>query len=461
MASKVAKLPLSVGAESHPGLVRSENQDRMGRFLSPFGELFVVADGMGGHQGGAQAAAMTTDGFEKYLRQLPPDCAPEDALQLAARKINAEIYRGANSGDPATAKMGSTVVLALLNGSRVLIGHAGDSRAYLFRQGRLTRLTRDHSAVQKMIDYNMLTEAEARDHPDASIINRAFGQQPELELEISAPLPIAPGDGLLLCSDGLCGYLDDAVIESAVNRHDDAGGVANALIALALDAGGEDNVTVQFLQFGARSRPVAKRTLEEQIPVETALVVAASAESQRRDATSPVLGLESELAAHLKYPLIAVAVITLLAVGYLLGTHLSWLWGSPAPTPTPTPNSMLPTPLPNRPPNPNEPGQQPAPAGPPSNSGGGTVQPQLGPGATQSSSASLQRLIPQMPSPSRVQEELEKQAAARLSNSKTGGTTQHLQTGLPNTPTAASKRSKTKSPKSKATSKDNRNAEKK
>ncbi|MEP7340902.1 MAG: protein phosphatase 2C domain-containing protein, partial [Acidobacteriota bacterium] len=230
MASKSATAQLRVGAKSHTGLVRTENQDRMGRFPSPYGELFIVADGMGGHQGGALAAAMTTDGFEKYLRLLSPNLSPHDALQQAAQQINAEIYRVANSGDPSTAKMGSTVVLALVNGSQALIGHAGDSRAYLVRQGRLTRLTKDHSAVQKMIDHNMLTEAEARDHPDASIINRAFGQTPELELEISAPLAIARGDGLLLCSDGLCGYVDDSVIESAVGRYEDAQKIADALI---------------------------------------------------------------------------------------------------------------------------------------------------------------------------------------------------------------------------------------
>jgi protein phosphatase len=243
---------LRVGARTHQGKVRSENQDRMGRFLSPIGELYIVADGMGGHEGGATAAAMAIDGFDAHLKQVPAGTPPGDALQQAAARTNAEIYRAANSGDPRTAKMGATVVLGLLRDGELLIGHAGDSRAYLFRDGRLLRLTRDHSVVQKMIDHHMLTEEEARDHPDSSVITRALGQKPDFELELSEPLALRPGDGLLLCSDGLCGYVDDAAIEEIVSRHDEAQEVTDALIEAALAAGGEDNVTVQFLQYGPR-----------------------------------------------------------------------------------------------------------------------------------------------------------------------------------------------------------------
>lgn len=240
---------LRVGAKSHVGNVRSENQDLMSRFTSPFGEVFIVADGMGGHQGGETAAQMTVEGFDRELRNAPPQSSVADALMSAAQRTNERIYELANSDDPTIAKMGSTVVLAVINGNQMWVGHAGDSRAYLYREGKLARLTKDHSMVQKMIDHEMLTEEQARDHPDASVINRAFGQQPELELEVSGPMEVLPGDGVLLCTDGLSGYVVDEKIAIEIARYPDAQEITAALIDLALDAGGEDNVTVQYLLF--------------------------------------------------------------------------------------------------------------------------------------------------------------------------------------------------------------------
>lgn len=253
---------LRVGAKSHTGNVRTENQDRMGRFPSPFGELCIVVDGMGGHKGGATAAAMTVDRLEAHLRSISQSVGPQQALEIAARMTNAEIYQKANDGDPETANMGATLVLVLVVGSRLIVAHAGDSRAYLFRDGRLTRLTRDHSVVQRMIDHNILTEEQARDHPDSSVITRAFGQRPDIELEVSAPFDLKEGDGILLCTDGLCGYADDPTIERAISEQTDAQQITDALIELALRVGGEDNVTVQFLQFGERRKRRAVITQE-------------------------------------------------------------------------------------------------------------------------------------------------------------------------------------------------------
>jgi serine/threonine protein phosphatase PrpC len=299
------QLQLRVGARSHAGKVRAENQDRMSRFQSPIGEVFIVADGMGGHQGGATAAAMTNDGFASYLSSLPPGVVPEAALQEAAKATNAEIYRRANSGDPATARMGATAVLAVVNGSRLLIAHAGDSRAYLFRNSKLIRLTRDHSAVQQMIDHNMLTEEEARDHPDASIINRAFGQKPDIDLEISQAPAIQSGDGVLLCTDGLCGYIDDAEIARAINSCEEPQDATDALINLALDAGGEDNVTVQFLQFGQRSRVRIGAPLEDGQPRRTPVIITT--------AEKPLAWWEQR---YVKYTIGAIVI-------FLLGVFLS------------------------------------------------------------------------------------------------------------------------------------------
>jgi len=287
----------------------------MSRFTTPLGEVFIVADGMGGHRGGATAAMMTIEGFERYLREPRAPAPAPSVLQDAARLTNAEIHRLAHSGDPAIAGMGSTLALALVSGRSLIIGHAGDSRAYLFRQGRLKRLTRDHSRVQKMIDHRILTEEEAREHPEANVINRAFGQKPEIEIEISEPVELWPGDGVLLCSDGLCGYVDDAAIEQTIRRHSQAQSVTDALIDLALGAGGEDNVTVQFLQFGGRHDKRAE-TPARSSPKEERDHLRGRDQRERRSRLWPALFL---LGAFL------LGMLTMYAIGWRLG------WTAPAP----------------------------------------------------------------------------------------------------------------------------------
>lgn len=242
--------PIRIGAGAHKGKVREENQDRISRFLSSFGEVFVVADGVGGYQGGAIAAEMVINGLEAHLRELPADTPPDQALKEAARRTSADVHRRAHSGDPATANMGATGVLALLAERQARVGHAGDCRAYLLRAGELARLTRDHSRIQQMLEHNLLSEEEAREHPDASIVTRAFGKEADLDLEVSAPFELFDGDLLLLSSDGLCGYVDDAAIGAALRAGGDAQEIADRLIGLALDAGGEDNVSVQVIVLG-------------------------------------------------------------------------------------------------------------------------------------------------------------------------------------------------------------------
>jgi serine/threonine protein phosphatase PrpC len=239
-----------VGAESHTGRVRHENQDRLGRFRFALGDIFIVADGMGGHRGGATAATMVIEGMERHLKNVPPGARPDVALRTAALATNEEICSRSDSGDPTVAHMGSTIVFALINGRQMIIGHAGDSRAYLFRRGQLQQLTHDHTVVQKLVDRGILTPEEARNHPEASVLSRALGQHGDFELEVSDPVSLEPGDGVLLCSDGLCGYVEDASILGAITRYEDPQTVAHALIDLALTEGGEDNVTVQFIKVG-------------------------------------------------------------------------------------------------------------------------------------------------------------------------------------------------------------------
>ena len=247
------KIPvIRVGAMTSTGCVREENQDNMSRFYSPLGEVFVVADGMGGHKGGAAAAEMVTHGLEEELSTVGGNIPVPVALRAATQAVNEAIHREAKSGNPETEGMGSTVVLALVTGGNLFVGHVGDSRAYLFRKGKLQRLTRDHSRIQKMIDGGLMTEAEGREHPDASVLNRNMGGSPKVEMEVSAPIPIQEGDVFVLCTDGLCGYIQDDAIGRIIAPLSEAQATAEALVDISLKAGGEDNVTVQVIQCGPR-----------------------------------------------------------------------------------------------------------------------------------------------------------------------------------------------------------------
>lgn len=243
-------LEITVAAKSDTGLKREENQDRMSRFYSPFGEVFLVADGMGGHRGGARAASMVSDGFARHLKALTPATPVELAIRMAAEKTNGEIVAESRSDHAETAGMGATLVLAILRGNDAVIAHVGDSRAYLFRNGNLQPLTRDHTRGQDKVNAGFLSEDEAWDNPESSVLTRAFGHSNPLTIDISAPISLQTGDQILLCSDGLCGYIRDSAIAEVLSRGFGAKRTAEKLVQLANEAGGEDNVTVQMILVG-------------------------------------------------------------------------------------------------------------------------------------------------------------------------------------------------------------------
>ncbi len=233
----------------------------MTRFQSRFGEVVLIADGMGGHQGGATASEMAAKRFGYYLDLMAESVSLPEALQKAAERVNDEIYERGHAGDAAVAGMGSTLVVAVLRqtgaGQEAVVANAGDSRAYLVRGGALRLLTNDHTAAQRMVDAGVLTPEEARNHPNASVLTRALGLQRGTTAETYPPVALEPGDGLLLCSDGLSGFAMDADIARAVAGSGDPNGVVRNLIDLALKAGSDDNITVQFLRIGEKSAGAA------------------------------------------------------------------------------------------------------------------------------------------------------------------------------------------------------------
>ena len=243
---------LEVGARSETGQVRDENQDRMSGTRVPLGQLYIVADGMGGYKGGAVAAELVVQELQQAIGEAPIEASVEKVIQAAFNKTNETVYQRAHSGDPAIEGMGSTAVLLLISERVARVAHVGDSRAYLYRKGRLKQLTTDHTVVQKMVQAGMLKSNEAVNHPNASILDRAIGSQPSVEVDISEPWQLREGDAILLCSDGLSGYVTDAEIASVLRSQAPVQEIPDRLIKLASEKGGEDNVTVQYIQYGTR-----------------------------------------------------------------------------------------------------------------------------------------------------------------------------------------------------------------
>ncbi len=246
-------LPISVGAVTEIGQ-REENQDSMTGFSSPFGAVYLIADGMGGHRGGAAASSMVAEAFSRHLLAAPASTPPRDAVTLAVRLANVEILEKGKSGDPEFEGMGSTVVIALVRqitqGLELTTAHIGDSRIYLQRDGKLSLLTKDHTQVQWLIDTHAIDEAGARNHPDSSVLTRAMGHTTDLQVDISDPIPLLDGDGILLCSDGLSGFASAEDIDRTIQQNPDPSKCAAELVQLALASGSNDNITVQFLRIG-------------------------------------------------------------------------------------------------------------------------------------------------------------------------------------------------------------------
>ena len=267
---------VEIGARSETGYVREENQDRMSGSRVPLGYLYIVADGMGGHKGGAFAAELTVQGLQRHVGEAPADSSVKKVIQAAFKNTNEAVYRKAHSGDPTIEGMGSTAVLLLISRQVATVAHVGDSRAYLYREGRLKQLTTDHTIVQKMVQAGMLKPEEAVDHPNANVLDRAIGNKPSVEVDISNELPLNDGDAVLLCSDGLSGYIADLEIESVLRSQAAVREIPDRLVELALQKGGEDNVTVQFIQYGTRKEA---QSIKAKAPGKKNLV---SAPKQRR-----------------------------------------------------------------------------------------------------------------------------------------------------------------------------------
>ena len=201
--------------------------------------VFVVADGMGGAQAGEVASRIAVEAFEQGL---PDSGSPEERLAERVREANAQIYERSRA-DRGRAGMGTTLTAAYVDDTHVAIAHVGDSRAYLFRDGSLQRLTQDHSLVDELVRRGKLTEEQAAEHPQRSIITRALGPEPDVEVD-TWTYPARAGDVILLCSDGLTSMISEERVKTILAEHDNLDAAADALIREANEAGGRDNITV-------------------------------------------------------------------------------------------------------------------------------------------------------------------------------------------------------------------------
>lgn len=248
---------LTLGSESIAGM-RKENQDRVAHFESPFGQVFVLADGMGGYQGGSIASSIAATQLPILLKMIPLEVGPREALVQSIRELNMLIIEKARESGVVERGMGSTVAALLICGTSeglLAIGaHVGDSRIYFFRGGKTFCLTRDHTVVQQLIDMGSLTPVQAEDHPQASVLTRALGRgDAELAVDLTQWLLLRPDDKLLLCSDGLSGYSDDSAIADIVSRGEDPGNTARELVELALQEGSMDNISVLVIHVAEAS----------------------------------------------------------------------------------------------------------------------------------------------------------------------------------------------------------------
>jgi PPM family protein phosphatase len=232
---------LSAGFASNRGLVRQTNEDS---FLVRKG-LYVVCDGMGGARAGEVASQMACESM------VAVDPAVAGRAELLAAIVDANEHIAARSmAEPRLLGMGTTLTSALIHDSTMLLGHVGDSRAYLLHQGTLRQVTDDHSWVGEMVRRGEITWAEAATHPHRSVITKALGTDGEATPDL-LEVTLEAGDRLLLCSDGLSGMVSNESIQEILRRPDDPQVVANALVAAALKGGGEDNVTVVVVEVGA------------------------------------------------------------------------------------------------------------------------------------------------------------------------------------------------------------------
>lgn len=249
-------MKLEIASLSHIGKVRQNNEDALGYFepsgqqeKADKGTMFVVADGMGGHRGGEIASNLAVKTIiSSYYAHENGD--PVKSLEAAFAKANKAILERSQT-DASLLGMGTTCTAMVVRNGKAYFAHVGDSRAYVMRDGTLEQLTEDHSLVGEMVRSGIISDEDAQHHPKRNVITRSMGSHEELPIDFpSSPYDISAGDIFLLCSDGLTSLVTDEEVGGILGKKPPEDAV-NALVDLANDKGGKDNVTVQIVKVSA------------------------------------------------------------------------------------------------------------------------------------------------------------------------------------------------------------------
>jgi serine/threonine protein phosphatase PrpC len=294
--------------------------------------IFVVADGMGGAQAGEVASKAAAEAFDRDLPEAPPEGVLRETIESANRAIHTLAH-----ADPSLAGMGTTITAAIVDAQsgEVGIGHVGDSRAYRLRDGKLERLTRDHSLVEEMRRKGQLTDAQAEDHPQRSIITRALGPEPDVEVDLQT-VQAQPGDVFLLCSDGLTTMIDDERIARILAGATSMTAAVRALVDEANRAGGRDNITAIAFRLedaAAPARAPEGATLVGPAAEEVGLT---TTEVRRRAAGAAAQARREEQEAKPRHrglkraakTLVVIVVLAALAFGAWYGNRQVWFLGT-------------------------------------------------------------------------------------------------------------------------------------
>jgi len=244
---------IEVSSQSDIGCVRQDNEDSFGywepeddgQFLRK-GRVAVVADGMGGYEGGQEASRLAVETLVAVYRDFGGD-DPQEALVEALQAAHEQI-RQYSFAHPELRGMGTTCTAAAIVQDALYYVHVGDTRLYLIRDGQITKVTRDHSYVGRLVEAGMISQEQAENHPQRNILTAALGTNPDLIMDSPGhPEPLRPEDVLLICSDGLWGQVRDSEILDAVENKS-AEQAGRELIKLARERGGPDNITVEILR---------------------------------------------------------------------------------------------------------------------------------------------------------------------------------------------------------------------
>lgn len=311
--SEIQKLYLEYSGLSDIGMVRTENQDSYGKFpendldlYTEKGQLFIVADGMGGHTGGKQASNIAVETIcNSYAKSGLFNLA--DALRAAIIEANTNIHQAAGRSNELS-RMGTTCTTLLLQEDKGIIGHVGDSRVYRIENGKIDQLTEDHTQVQAMLKEGVLTPEEAKVYPSRSVLARALGVEEKVKVDIIQNIPLRTGQTYLLCSDGLAKVTESEILKIISENPTQI--ACKQLVDLANERGGKDNVTVQVIKIGVKktaAAPVPEVTNEPER-------VSVYKESSPKKSKTPIIA--------------AAIVILLLIAGYAFKDSITSIFSS-------------------------------------------------------------------------------------------------------------------------------------